>query len=382
VRHALRSATLAITLAAGVLRAQEPATPPETPSDSSKRGTPAESATGSRVFFQPTATSYSIGDGASAYTVEQAAMPLVIVLPFHRRFTMDVTSAGAYTRVVEGNTTRSEVYGSTDTQVRADLRILMDHLSLTLGINAPSGTYKVSEEQVEAAGRIGNDFLFFPISSMGNGPAGTVGLAAALRFFHINLGVGGSVRKSMEFEPVQTDATTLRYQPADETRLRVSAERRLWIGTASVAVISSTFGEDKLAETTYSTGNRVITTAAWTIPFWRLQLDLGLWNIARARGEQLGGPAPGERIRNYSGALGLRLGNWVVQPMLESRRWVSAGNLAGEMQTKGIGISIPMGRSLVLEPRYTMTTGTLYSPDDATPSPLAGWQGSLLMRRR
>lgn len=343
---------------------------------------PREPAQRSRLLIQPTVTSYTFGEGLGARTVEQAAVPVVLVLPLHRRFTVDITSAAASTRVVANDSTQSEIVGSTDTQIRADWQLMLDHLSLTLGVNAPSGQYRVTPEQAEAAGQISNDFLFFPIASMGNGPAATVGLAAAVQVLNINVGFGGSYRKSTEFEPLSTTIAPVRYQPGDETRFRVSAERRLWLGTASFGMIFSSFGEEELDATTYSTGDRVITTAGWSIPLWRLQIDLGMWNIDRSAGERFGGPAPADDIRNYSGAVGLRLGRWIFQPMLESRRWESEGSLLGELRNTGLLVSIPIGARYVLEPRYTTTSGTMYSMFDALEMPITGWQGSVLLRRR
>lgn len=334
------------------------------------------------VLWQPTALSYTIGEGITARTAEQASIPLAILLQFNRRLSMDITGAVAYTRVTEQDSTLSEIFGPTDTQIRANYQVLMDHLVLTLGINAPSGQYEVDDEQQMAAGIIGNDFLFFPISSMGNGSSGTAGAALAFQLLNWNLGFGGSLRKSLEFQPYATSSVDVRYQPADETRLRVTAERALWIGTASLGVTFIKFGEDQVDTTTYSTGDRVLSTAAWTIPIWRANLGLGVWHLSREEGEQLGGPAPKEGIRNLSAALSLPLLKWTLTPTLESRRWRIAGRPGGDLQNLGLNINIPLGANTVLEPRFVMSSGTLYSPFDASETPITGWQGSLLVRRR
>lgn len=337
---------------------------------------------GTTVLLQPVGTSYTIGEGVSARTVEQLSLPLVMAFPFHRRFNVDLTTAAAYTRVVVGDSTVSEIYGGTDTQIRANINILMDHLALTLGINAPSGQYYLDDNQVEAAGMIGNDFFFFPTSSMGNGPAGTAGLALAVELLNWNLGVGGSMRKSMEFAAVGSGTTEVRYQPADETRMRLSAERRLWIGTASLGITFAKFGEESVDSTTYSTGDRVITNVAWVVPIRSASIVLGMWNLSRDAGEQLGGPAPKENVRNWSGALNLPLKRWVFQPSIESRRWEAAGERAGTLRNYGVSISIPIGTATILQPRFSASSGSLYSQLDGTPTAVSGWQGSLLIRRR
>lgn len=333
----------------------------------------------STVIWQPAGQSYTIGEGVEARTAEQASIPLAIILPFHRRFSVDVTTAVAYTRIVEEDSTISELYGLTDTQVRANYQLLMERFVLTLGVNAPSGQYQVNDEQQMAAGIIGNDFLFFPISSMGNGTSATAGAAFAFQLLNWNLGVGGSMRKGVEFEPYASSAVQVRYQPADETRLRFTAERALWVGTASFGLTLIKFGEDQLDSTTYSTGDRAISSAAWNIPFWRANLALGVWHLSRDAGEQLGGPAPKEGIRNMSALLSLPLGKWTLQPSVESRRWRADGRPAGELRNLGMTLSIPVGTSTVLEPRFTVGSGTLHG---AAETPIAGWQGSLMIRRR
>lgn len=353
-------AVCALSLAAGAVSAQAPKS----------------------VFVQPSAASYTIGEGTSAVTAEQVAIPLAIVFRPYKRLSVDFTTAVAYTRVVENDSTVSEIYGGTDTQLRAHLQLLMDHLVLTVGANAPSGQYYVDAEQQDAATIIGNDFLYFPISSMGNGPSGTAGIALAWQLFNFNVGVGGSMRKSMEFTPYGSGSSEVRYQPADETRLQATLERALWLGTASVGVTLAKFGEDQVDSTTYSTGDRVITSAGWAVSVWRAQLALGLWHLGRDAGEVLGGPAPKENIRNVSATLSVPLLSWTLQPSIEKRRWRSDGAPAGEMTNYGITIRIPVGEHGAIEPRYGSSSGTLYSSVDASTRPISGWQGSLLIRVR
>lgn len=337
---------------------------------------------GTTRLLQPIASSYTFGEGAAARTVEQLSIPLVMIFPFHRRFHVDLSTAAAYTRVVVGGETVSEIYGGTDTQIRANFNIMMDHLALTLGINAPSGQYYLDGDQLEAAAQIGNDFLFFPTSSMGNGPAGTAGLAAAVQLLNWNIGFGGSLRRSMEFTPLGSGTTAIRYLPGDETRMRLSAERQLWLGTASLGITFAKFGEEAVDSTVYSTGDRVITNLAWVVPIRSASAVLSMWNLSRDAGEQLGGPAPRENVRNWSGALNLPVKRWAFQPSIESRRWESAGERAGELLNYSVSISIPIGANSILQPRYTSSSGRVFSSLDGTPTTISGWQGSLLIRRR
>lgn len=335
------------------------------------------------VLIQPTATSYAFGEGDAKTTVEQVAIPVVLMFPFHQRFSVDVTSAAAYSRVVAGDSTISEIYGPTDTQVRANIQILLNRLVLTLGVNAPSGQYRVDTEQTQAAGQIGNDFLFYPISSMGNGFAGTGGLAFAAQVANWNLGFGGSVRKAAEFSAFDDAQPVSRFQPGDEYRFRVTAERAIWLGTASLGLTYSAFGEDRVEETTtYSTGDRLIATAGWNFPVKRVNVFVSGWNLYRYKGEQFGGPAPRENIFNFATALSVPVKKWTVQPNVETRLWQVGGDRAGRLFNYGMRLSIPIGERSSLQPSFGMTSGTLYSLDDGSSVKMNGWQGSLLIWRR
>lgn len=353
----MRHVALALVMGAGLLHAQR------------------------NVLVQPTGVSVTIGEGAERRSIEQASVPIALVFPMHRRFTVDVTTAVAYTRVVENDSVVSEIYGGTDTQLRASFQPWLDHLVLTLGVNAPSGQYYVDSEQAAAAGLIGNDFLFFPISSMGNGPAGTAGAALAFQLLNWNIGLGGSLRSAMAFTPYGSGVNELRYQPADETRLQMTLERRLWLGTASLGVTHARFGAEQFDSTTYATGDRVITSAGWSVDVWKAQLALGLWHLSRDAGERLGGVAPKEAIRNLSATLRLPLFKWSVLPSIDSRRWRADGRPAGDLRNLTLALSIPAGATAVVEPRVSLSNGTLYGLGGSE-YPLTGWQGSLLIRRR
>ena len=92
-------------------------------------------------------------------------------------------------------------------------------------MNLPTGRSAVTLDQLAAAGRIGNDFLAFPVSNMGTGLAVTGGLAIARPVGDWNLGFGGAVRRSAAYEPFDVPGQTLRFQPGDEYRARVGVDR-------------------------------------------------------------------------------------------------------------------------------------------------------------
>lgn len=332
------------------------------------------------VLGAPTYTTLTFGSGASGRTVSQLAVPLVAIMPFSERFSVDVSTAFASSSVGSTGTTSSEISGLTDTQIRGNLRLGSDNVLLTFGVNVPTGQYSVPQEQQEAAGQIGNDFLFYPISSMGNGLAMTGGVAYVRPFGEWNIGAGASGRKSTEFAAFNVGATgDLRFTPADEYRLSLNADRPVGDGEMSLGLTYSAFGEDIADTTTYSTGDRIIATVGWTTPVRGGDLFLSAWNLYRMDGEVLGDAADAENVFNVTAAYSVPLRSLLVQPNVETRLWQVGGVKAGNLTTVGLRLRIPVG-SLGLFPQAGYSIGTLYSTTDGSATSVSGLRASLTLR--
>lgn len=340
---------------------------------------PAQVLQDAAVVTQPTFTSLKFGEGAGSRTVSQLAVPIAVILPFGERFTVDITTAFASsTAKVEGGA-ESSISGLTDTQLRANYRFASDQLLLTFGVNIPTGQYAVGADQQEAAGQIGNDFLYYPISSMGNGFAATGGLAYARPVGSWNLGFGTSARKSTEFAAFATSTTDVRFTPADEYRLQLNADRPVRDGQVSFGLTYSAFGEDLADTTTYSTGDRLIGTAGWSFPVKGATVFLSGWNLYRLSGQQLGGDAPPENVFNVSGAVSFDVGKYVVQPSVETRLWQVDGARAGNQFNLGARVRVPLG-SVVVYPQFGYTMGNVYSLVDGAATKVSGLRLNMTVR--
>jgi hypothetical protein len=331
------------------------------------------------VLTSPTYTDLTFGSGAAKRSVTQLAIPLVIVLPFGDRLSIDVSTAYANSIVTSGGATTSEINGLTDTQIRANFRVGSDRLLFTVGMNLPTGQYAVPEAEQEAAGQIGNDFLYYPISSMGNGFAGTGGIAYARPAGNWNLGFGGSVRKSAEFTAFSVQSSDFRFTPADEYRARLSADRPVGDGQLSLGLTYSMFGEDLADTTTYSTGDRIIANAGWSFPVRGTSVFLSAWNLYRLEGQQLGGDAPRENVFNVSGAVSIDAGRLLVQPNVEMRLWQVEGARAGNLANLGVRVRVPAGL-FALFPSVGYSVGNIYSLGDGTATKVTGLRGGLTIR--
>jgi len=332
------------------------------------------------VISAPTFTSMGFGDGAGKRTVSQIALPFVVGIPISERINIDITTAFAMSKVVVGgDSTASEINGLTDTQVRANFRLADQNIVFTVGLNLPTGQYSVPEEQQEAAGQIGNDFLNYPISSMGNGLAGTGGVAYARTAGDWNLGLGASVRKSTEFAAFSVASSDYRFTPADEYRLRLNLDRPVGDGEVSLGLTYSVFGTDVADTTTYSTGDRFILTGGWSLPIGGRDLYLSAWNLYRLAGEQVGAEAPPENVFNVNGAMSFEFGEYVLQPNVELRLWQVDGARAGNLLNVGARLRMTAG-VLTLFPQLGMSFGNIYSLADGSATKVSGLRASLTAR--
>lgn len=328
----------------------------------------------------PQYVSYELTAGTEKTTVSEFAIPLAYVQPISSRLSFDIATAFASVTSEVGGVS-SKLSGLTDTQLRFNYTFGSEALVITVGVNAPTGQYKVDTSKVAAAGTIGNDFLAYPVSSFGSGFAGTGGVAFARPMGSWNLGLGASFRKGAEFGAFATDADELKFTPADEMRLRVGVDREALGGRMAFGLVYSSFGEDKADDgtttpTTYATGNRLIGQGALDVPLGSTQLYVGAWLLHRAEGEQFSGVAPPEDIYNVTLALGFNAGSLFLEPSIETRLWRIDGEKAGALSYFGVRTRFSAA-SLELSPSVAYGTGSL---DGAAAADISGFKAGLTIR--
>ena len=197
--------------------------------------------------------SYTLNANGTQKTISQFVTPLAVFIPIGDRFSFDIATAFARSRVeIHGDSAApSTVSGLTDTQLRGSYVLGQDAVVLTAGVNLPTGQSTANEQQFAAAQNISNDFLLFPIGTMGAGFGATGGIAMARPIGAWNLGVGGSYRHSAEFAPFEyNDGQKAHYQPGNELRGRIGIDRAFGAATAMFGATYSSFGDDKSAGAT------------------------------------------------------------------------------------------------------------------------------------
>ena len=258
-------------------------------------------------------------------TISELAIPVFVSIPFGPSFTFDVGTAYARAHVTNGSVT-SELAGLTDTQLRGNLTLGNDFVILTGGVNLPTGQSSVTDDQLSAAGRIGSDFLAFPISNLGTGFAYTGGIAIARPLGDWNLGFGGSVRASSAYSPFSDAASaSIRFQPGNEYRGRVGLDHPFGAGRISLGVTYSAFGDDAAGSSVYNTGNRIISQVVIANQIGSTDVTIAGYDVFRADGSYANNQKAGKEniINGYLG-LGLHMLGTVWEPSIEGRNWFQA----------------------------------------------------------
>lgn len=328
----------------------------------------------------PQMASYTLDQSGTKTKISEFAIPIAFVLPISSRLSFDIATAFASATVEASG--KSTISGLTDTQLRLNWTTGSDALIVTAGVNVPTGQYKVDADKVTAAGQIGNDFLSFPVSSFGNGLAGTGGVAFARALGAWNIGLGASFRKSAEFGAFGSDSNATRFQPADEARLRVGVDREAFGGRMMLAGIYSVFGQDACAgctgvsRSTYSSGDRLIGQVAFDIPTGASKLFLGGWILHHAAGETVVGAAPAENILNGQASLGFNVGSLFLEPSLEGRLWTVGGDKRGTLAFAGLRTKFDVG-TVQISPSFSYGMGTLEGSPNAD---ITGFKGGLTIK--
>jgi hypothetical protein len=331
------------------------------------------------VILDPQFVNYQLGSGSAQRTISQLGIPFAVIVPFSDRFNIDISSSYASSQVKVPGQATSTITGLTDAQVRGNFTVGDNRAVITLGVNLPTGQYRVPPGQLEAAGQIGNDFLIYPVTSMGNGLAATGGIGFAQALGDWNLGVGASFRYSTAFDAYELQTSTLRFTPGNEVRLRAGLDRPVGDGSFNVSITYSKFGKDQADSTTFATGDRALAQTALAVPMGaNSDILLSAWDLYRASGQQFGAPAPWENVGNAGVAVGFQTGDLYIQPSVEERIWNVDGNKAGLMTNAGVRLRFNAGM-LSLNPSVSYSFGSLYTV--AQPSTdLTGFRASLLIR--
>ena len=345
---------------------------------------PAQGIWNSSLRFAPQFQSYDLKTPINE-KITSVSLPMFVVVPVTSALTVDVGTSYAMANLKRqdvdafGNpiTVESEMTGLTDTQIRANYAFGQDMLVLTTGVNLPTGSATVDPDKLDAATRIGSDFLLFPVSGFGSGFGFTGGLAFAKPVGMWNLGFGTSVRYSSEYEPYRdASGVAQKFTPGPEYRARFGADMPFGTGRMSFGVTYSSFGDDKANATTASSGDRYIAQFTMNNSINEsVDYSLVVWDLYRGSGTLINGSAsPFGNITNALLAFGVRApGDVRVEPSVEMRFWGQEKSVGSFLTNLGMRFFVDRGGWAIV-PGFGVSMGSM---ETAT---LTGFRASLGMR--
>ena len=331
--------------------------------------------------------SYTLGDGAQFERISQFAVPVAVVVPVSRRFSLDV---GTYFATTSARTTGGDhtLSGLTDAQLRGTYVFGRDAGVISVVVNLPTGATLDSADAV-SAGAAASNFLLFPVNSYANGFSVTGGAGITRRIGAWGVGIAGSLRWNAEYSPFQgSGLSDISYDPGTEGRIRVGADRLIGQGRFRLGVTYSTFGDDLYsgsgagASSSYTPGDRFVVEGGYSWPGLGGTLTAYAWNYHRASGAVSDTTSEnGENIlaAGLSGRMAMGP-NTVFEPALEGRFWsYNAGDGGGKVVGLAAGIRRRLSDHLALVPNVRAEFGSLDLVGGGSAN-VTGFGGSVLLR--
>jgi len=203
-----------------------------------------------------TAIEQAAGDISS---VRQLAVPLRARMRIRDRWSVDVAGAVSSSTVslTAGGTKRTITQsGLSDLNVRLTGPLVGDAFMLTAGINLPTGATELGADATAVVQAIAAPGLSMPVSALGLGLGGTLGVLGAREVGPWAVALGASVEQRTEYTPIALalssgkSLTTL--APGMATHLSLGADRSIGTKRLALVVVGDLYAEDGL---TLAAGN-------------------------------------------------------------------------------------------------------------------------------
>lgn len=195
-------------------------------------------------------------DALGIQRVSLATVPIGAQVPVIDRISVDLRGAFAYGSMTRTDGTEVTLSGPTDTELRANLEVVREILTVSAALLLPTGQSSQTFEESELSGLVAADLLPFRISNWGSG--GGAGLVSSFAIPVGEFGVGFSAGYTMgqEFEPIAEDE--LAYRPGDEIRLRMVVDRSFGSSSkVSLILGGQTYRDDEFSgASVYEPGDR------------------------------------------------------------------------------------------------------------------------------
>jgi hypothetical protein len=316
--------------------------------------------------------------------LRQVVVPVGAVIPAGR-FTIDIGSSWASTRMDRLDGTSHSVDAFTDTQVRGAVVIGRDAAVATLLLNLPTGLDRASPRDYTVIGAISPGLLGFPVASYAGGFSVTSGLAGAVQAGNWSLGLAGSFRVGSEFTPYADADGPITYKPGVEGRIRAGVDGLIGQSRLSAGLTYSSFGDDHFGQSgalrgEYRPGPRWVAEAALLAPLGAGTFEFSAWHFRRSAGDSTGSSARNrENLTGGAAQLSIPLAHWIaLEPAVMGRRSSPQAG-SGWMWGGGAGLRLLLGESVSLSPAVQFESGEIEDPA-GNQVDLTGWHISVFLR--
>ncbi|MEX2465495.1 MAG: hypothetical protein WD995_01210 [Gemmatimonadota bacterium] len=218
---------------------------------------------------------YGFDAGLGADAAELLMIPVAVRFPASGSVTFDVFGAWARGRVERENTSL-ELSGPTDTQIRMSFQATPWAL-VTVGAQLPTGDAAHTPEEAVVASVLSTDLLGFRESNWGSGAGLTTSVATATRAGDWGVGLAAAYALRGSFSP-DANAESIRYEPGDETRIRIGFDRNIGTHTLTLGGSFITYAEDQSdGRNLFRSGNRFRLDASYAF-----RAGAGVWTLYAA----------------------------------------------------------------------------------------------------
>lgn len=186
--------------------------------------------------------------------VDQVTLPLAFATPMGERWRLDVTALYA-TGAVRFRDAATQVSGKvqlsgfSEIRVRTTGRFFTDALTLTLGVNVPTGRTDVGASEFSALRVLAAPALALGNTPIGTGPSATTGLILSRTARGWILAAGVSYEHRGTYQPIAAliaGAPSTDFRPGGVLRTSIAAERGLGAHRLNVGIASDVFSSDQL----------------------------------------------------------------------------------------------------------------------------------------
>jgi hypothetical protein len=209
---------------------------------------------GGQGFLQAAITG---ADSIRLRRIEQMAVPVSVAIPLGTSWTVDMQAAWSTSRLTyagrDGREQTASLTGPTDVRLRATGRLFNDALSITGGVNAPTGNTELTARELTVLRAVAAPALGLGAPPVGAGPSGTMGLVLARQIAGWAVAMGASYELRGTYQPIAAltaGAPSTDFQPGNVVRGSLGLDRLLGAHRVSLTTSMDVYSNDVLKSPT------------------------------------------------------------------------------------------------------------------------------------